>query len=445
MSVCTHMQKPYTLHHIYTIYLNNSLFLIFGVEMSFQIRPENDAPLLASIDEAGSIVYDTPGRWVCQKCGGDFVSNLNPPFWCSCCERKTNVKSLTPPVFKEEWTPYGKPVIYGDLDGLFQEISVFIQDHIRLREPEEYMIMALWIIASYKKEFFDAVPYLQFIGPIECGKTRALKILGMLSFCAVNTSSISPSALCRLIEGYKTTVLVDQAEQEFSRKTPDGVKMYRIFMCGYSKGDKYIVASKEDEVSVVSRDVFGFKAVASTKVFDDAFASRSIQFRMRQRVPKVKDIRDDTRKRAQAIRNKLLYYYLRQEPVQKVDIPLTGRRRELYLPLLAVGHDFGIDWDDLKYYVKRDRQKLDEEQRNSTEGSVLQTIKKYYQGIDEQESIRTVEIALELDIKPNRLGYILRGMNIPRKRLKAGMCIDLTDKETQEELEDLFIKYKLEV
>ena len=283
--------------------------------MVFQIRPEIDAPLLASIDDAGYLVYNSPGCWECLKCGGDFISNLNPPLWCSCCNRKVNVKSITPPVFVEEWVPYGKPVIFGDIDGLFQEICGFIRDHLKLREAEEYMIMALWVIATYKSSFFEAVPYLQFLGSIESGKTRALKILGLLSYCAVNTSSISPSALCRLIERHHPTVLVDQAEQEFSRKNPEGSKMYRIFMCGYSKGDKYIVASKEDEVSVVSRDVFGFKAVASTRVFDDAFASRSIQFRMLQGVPDVKDIRNDTRKRAQVIRNKLLYYHLKQDAV----------------------------------------------------------------------------------------------------------------------------------
>ena len=114
------------------------------------------------------------------------------------------------------------------------------------------------------------------------------------------------------------------------------------------------------------------------------------------------------------------------------------------MPLLAVGRDFGVDWDDLKDYVKRDRKKLDEEQRNSTEGSILQIIRKYYHGIDDPESIRTAEIAQELDIKPISLGYTLRSMNISRKRGNAGMYIDLTDKETQEELKELFIKYKLE-
>lgn len=412
--------------------------------MEDQIRDSKGEIRLASVDFNGNVVFVVPGRWECLRCGGDFVSELSPPFFCSCCNRKATFKSVTSPVFREEWLSYGEPVIYGELDGLFQEVCGFIKDHLVLRSDAEYMVLALWVIASYKREFLDAVPYLQFLGTIESGKTRALEVLKLLAYRAIKVSSISPSSLCRVLELFHPTILLDQAEQKFNLKFERGNEMYDIFMCGYIKGDRHIVASKENETEVVSRNVFGFKAVASTRVFDDAFASRSIQFRMQQNVPNTKDIRRPSRVKAEEIRNKLLYYHLKEDELSEVDIPLTGRRRELFLPLFAVGKDFGVDWDDLKEYIESDKKKLEDEQRNSPEGSVLQMIKRFYHGIDEQESLRTAEIAQELDIKPNSLGYLLRNMNIPRKRCGKGMYIDFTDKKTQDELQCLFVKYKLE-
>lgn len=410
-----------------------------------QIRTSENEVKLVSVDDEGVIQYDTLGLWKCRKCGETFQSFVSPPVSCECCMKGKRFDAVSPPIVKELWRPYSEPIIFGELDGLYENIAGFIQDHVVLRDMQEVEIMALWIIASYKQGCFDTAPYLQFLGAIESGKTRALEVLSMLCYRAVNLISISPAALCRLIERYTPTVLLDQAEQKFNLKSERGCEMYDIFMSGYKKGQRYIVASKEDESSIVSRDVFGFKAVASTRVFDHAFASRSIQFKMKQGSPKVKEISKESRDEAQRLRSMLLYYRLRKEPLPELDIPLIGRRRELYLPLFVVGDKFNITPDDVKELLVEDKKKMDSEMSDTTEADILREIKIVFHGIDEQERIRVSDIAQRLEIPARSLGYRLKAMNIDRKHGHDGAYIDLTDGKTTDELNYLFSKYHVEV
>lgn len=410
-----------------------------------QIRLSHSEAKLVGVDSKGVIYYEDLGRWRCWKCDREFFSSVSPPVMCPKCNKKSQFDVLSPPIFDEPWTPYGEPIIYGDLDGLFQEVCGFIRDHLVLRSDAEYMIMALWIIASYKQGCFDTVPYLQFIGPIESGKTRGLRVLDMLAYRPMNNISISPSALCRMIELFHPTVLLDQAEQKFNLKSERGCEMYDIFMSGYQRGQNYVVASKDDDVNVVSRDVFGFKAVASTRVFDEAFTSRSIQFKMKQDAPVVKRISTGSYDRAAKLRNMLLYFHLKEEVLPDVDVDMIGRRYELFYPLLCVGKVFDVTVEDVKEYLVEDREKMDVEMSDTLEADILREIKIIQDAIDVIDRVRVGEIAMRLDVKPHVVGYRLKNMNIPRGHGRDGAFIDFNDKKTTTELSYLYSKYHVEV
>jgi len=408
-----------------------------------QVRSSDGEVRLASVDKEGDILYETPGRWKCRKCGGVFVSVVSPPVLCGCCNRVTVCDSVTSPVFVEPWRPYGEPVIFCDIDLLFPRVAEFVKDHLVLRNDEEAILVALWIIASYKQDCFNTAPYLQFLGSIESGKTRALEVLGLLAFHAVNYISISPAALCREIERRKLTVLLDQAEMKFNMKSERGCEMYDIFMSGYKKGQKYVVCSMEDEQGTISRNVFGFKAVASTRVFDEAFASRSIPFHMKQGVPKVQDVGIDTVRRADELRNMLLYYGLNPTPLPLIDLPMTGRRRELFYPLFQVGKNFDIEMDIVSEFIEKDKQQMAGEMSDTIDADILREIQMVLHMIDEHEKIRLKDIAQRLEVPPVQVGYRLKAMNVKRKHGCDGTYIDLTDKETINELSYLFIKYHI--
>ena len=388
-------------------------------------------------------MYETPGRWRCLKCGGDFVSLVSPPVSCGCCHRVTDCKSVTPPVFNELWLPYGEPVVFFDIDLLFPRVVEFVKDCLVLRDDSEAIILALWIIASYRVHCFDTAPYLQFLGSVESGKTRALEVLGLLAYRAVNCISISPSALCRVIEQYKPTLLLDQAEMKFSMKSERGCEMYDIFMSGYKKGQKYLVAKKDDDSGLVCRDVFGFKAVASTRVFDEAFASRSILFHMKQGTPKVKKIGAVERARACELRNMLLYYGMRQDVLPEVELGLVGRRYELYYPLFMVGKEFDVTPELVKDYLVEDKQQMAGEMSDTIDADILREIQTVLSMVDEHEKIRVKDISDRLDSQPRIVANRLKSMNISRKHGHDGAYVDFTDKKTMDELSYLFTKFHI--
>ena len=397
----------------------------------------------AGVDSEGVVYYKEAGIWKCRKCGGEFRSLLNPPKICSQCNRVCMFDSVSPPIIDELWRPYGEPVPFGDINILYESIFEFVEDHLVMDDDNEKKIMVLWIIASYKQHVFSTAPYLQFQGEIESGKTRALEVLGMLGYRAINLITISPSALCRVIERFSPTVLLDQAEKKFDQKTERGCELYDVFMSGYKKGQRYIVADRNSDTEIISRDVFGFKAVASTRSFDAAFDSRSFVFHMRQGYPKVKRVTAESLSRAEELRNMLLYYHLKQDGVGSVEVELGGRRGELFDPLLAVGADFGVVYDDIKEYMVEDQEVLGETMADTLEADILREIKIWYHGIEETERITIMDLASHLNMEPRAVGYRLKNMNIKRKHGREGAFIDLTDEATQKELQYLFKKYRI--
>ena len=399
---------------------------------------------LAWVDKEGVVQYESPGMFKCRKCGGEFVSVVSPPVACGSCNRVTDCDPITPPVVKELWTPYGDPVVFSGLDLLFPRVAEFVKDCLVLRDDQEAIVLTLWIIASYKSHCFDTVPYLQFLGSVESGKTRALEVLGLLAYRAVNCISVSPSALCRAIEHYKPTLLLDQAEMKFNLKSERGCEMYDIFMSGYKKGERYLVAKKDDDYGLVSRDVFGFKAVASTRVFDEAFTSRSILFHMKQGLPKVKKIGAVERARACVLRDMLLYYGLRNDVFPVLDLDLTGRRYELYYSLFTVGKEFGITPELVEEYLVEDKKQMAGEMSDSIDADILREIQTVLHMIDEHEKIRVKDIADRLDSQSRIIGYRLKSMNIQRKHGHDGAYVDFTDKKTMDELSYLFTKFHID-
>lgn len=73
--------------------------------------------------------------------------------------------------------------------------------------------LALWVLATFTFESFDAFPYLAITSPTKrCGKTRLLECLELLTHEARRAANPSEAALFRMIEKYKPTLLLDEAE-----------------------------------------------------------------------------------------------------------------------------------------------------------------------------------------------------------------------------------------
>ena len=411
-----------------------------------QIRDEAGKSKIAWVDHVSNEIKDhlETDLYTCDRCDTETYSPRGRPIFCDECGHKSTFTCFTPPEFEELWLPYGIEPFLNPLDDLPGEISSFIDDHLCLRNDYELEVLTRWNIASYRQDDFSHSPYLQFVGPIESGKTRALKIISLLSYRSILHAFVTPSALCREITLYHPTVCVDQAEQLFDRKNERGAEMYNIFMTGNEAGQKYMVASKESDNELVARDVFGFKAIASTRVFDEALSSRSIIFKMKEGEPKIKEIGEESITRAKHLRNKLLYWRLCQQELPAADHPeIIGRLKEIYTPLLKMREVTGWNNNALVDFIRKDEIEKEKEMADTFEAEILRKIKSQWESLRGEGSIdspsRIVVKQLSEDPKERLIiGRKLKAMDIDRKHSREGNYIDLEDDKTTKQLKYLF-------
>lgn len=352
---------------------------------------------------------------------------------------------LTKPFENELWEPYPPPVKMDPRNSsLPNELSEFLRKYVYLPSESDYEVLTAWIIATYKRDAFYSVPYLHLVGPIESGKTRVLEVIRLTAYKPVLASHLTSSVVARLIEQHHCTILITQAEDIFDRRTPDGKNMYRIFNAGYRKGTPYIVSKRDDDKNYIKRDVFGFKAMDSVKIFDEALTSRSIVIHMKEGEPKAKwpPTKDDLYK-LRRIRGQLLYYSMIEDPPE-VERPewARGRTWELYEPLLRVEEHFKRS-ERWKLYPKmRETRELTKRLlADSVEADVLYVIYEKVTGGKEGAKIYVKDIAQEVEMKAQQVGYILRNLNIMTKHTRIGKVIELTNPQNRERIGYLLQKF----
>ena len=101
---------------------------------------------------------------------------------------------------------------YEDGAALVRDVEGFLRRFIVL-PVHTALPLALWALATFTFESFDAFPYLTITSPTKrCGKTRLLECLELLAHEARRAANPSEAALFRMIEKYKPTLLLDEAE-----------------------------------------------------------------------------------------------------------------------------------------------------------------------------------------------------------------------------------------
>ena len=116
------------------------------------------------------------------------------------------------------------------------EVERFFLRYLALR-PGLAFVMALWSVATYFCDVFDAFGYLAITSPTKrCGKTRACELLGFICLQALQTVSISPAALYRLLKAGKRTLIIDEAEHLARRRDERSSALWEVLNSGYRKG-----------------------------------------------------------------------------------------------------------------------------------------------------------------------------------------------------------------
>jgi hypothetical protein len=212
---------------------------------------------------------------------------------------------------------------------LLEDIRTFVCKYVDLGHPYDY-VAASYVLLSWVYDAFTALPYLHLVGDIASGKSRALTALGnLVRLGTFANGAITPAVIFRILERYRGTLVLDEADFDRSAVWPEILK---ILNSGYHLGFPVLRMERVGKAfEPRAYRVFGPKLIASRKPFpDDALISRCIVIPMRatrrQDIPL--NLPPEFQEEALALRNRLLGYRLRQ---------LADLRPEI--AYLAEGHE----------------------------------------------------------------------------------------------------------
>ena len=228
---------------------------------------------------------------------------------------------------------------------IFELVKQQYKYYMELPTEDIYSFVSLWVMGSYFFPIFDAYPYTFFGGVREVGKTKMLTITQQLAFNAVSSGNISTASLFRMIEGGRTTLLIDEAEK--LGRTERGEEFKNILNAGYKPGNPVYRAEKtlKEQFIVVVFDAYSPKMLANIAGLEDILESRVVPFYLTRTLNKEIANREiDTREEVwQDIRDKLYILAMTKwkevkEAYGQVQAPATisARNWEIWRPIIAL-------------------------------------------------------------------------------------------------------------
>jgi hypothetical protein len=99
-----------------------------------------------------------------------------------------------------------------DATEIFNALRGLFENYIVLEYEEDFDLLVSYVILTYFHRAFPAIPFLLLYGNKESGKTRTAHLFQRLSFSAQMVTRPSEAAMGDLSDGYRGTLIIDQAE-----------------------------------------------------------------------------------------------------------------------------------------------------------------------------------------------------------------------------------------
>lgn len=143
-------------------------------------------------------------------------------------------------------------------------------------------LMAAWIMHAWAHSAAEISPVLAITSPEKrCGKTTALSVVSILVPRPMDTVNISTSALFRVIEKHKPTVMLDEADT-FLRDEKNG-DMRGMLNGGHRRRTAYVWRSVGDDHEPRRFKVWAPKVIAAIGALPDTLEDRSLIVRLRRK------------------------------------------------------------------------------------------------------------------------------------------------------------------
>jgi len=348
-----------------------------------------------------------------------------------------------------------EPKEYGSQKGLIIEIQQFIHKYLSISEFFE-KITSYYVLLTWIFDDFNELPYLRGLGDYGTGKSRLLQVIGSLCYKPIFASGATTvSPIFRLLNDFKGTLIMDEADFIFSDTTAEIIK---ILNSGFMKGMPVLRSESNNKKSfdVKAYDVFGPKIIASRNLYKDtALESRMITEDMNLNFPREDvpyNIPDDFWQEALEIRNKLLMFRFKNKGQSKLNTTLENREIEprlnqIAIPLMSIIDDPEVI-KEIQQHIREYNEKI---KTDRTLGYSYQILDAICSLLDEGYIKPTVQqvaerfnngLSLSEQITPKKMGYLIRKtLDIKTERTRDGYIIS---EDNKKKIEILRKRYRID-
>ena len=245
---------------------------------------------------------------------------------------------------------------------ILDEIENQLKKMVILKSDEHYSASALWIAHTYAMSSFDFTPRLAIWSPEKrCGKSLFLEIVANLVQKPRITSSISSSALFRMISKDESTVfLIDETDALFGRNGDKerAEAIRQIINSGFKRGAS-VWRCEAPSYEPKEFNTFAPLALAGigTKAIPETVADRSLVIEMRRKY-KEEEIAE-----FQSDEADLIFTPLKKELASWIDSirddlrpikpnppkELNSRAKDVWKSLLKIAYCAGVEWQEKAY------------------------------------------------------------------------------------------------
>jgi Protein of unknown function (DUF3631) len=244
-----------------------------------------------------------------------------------------------------------------DPDGakLLDDVAAFIASFVVF--PDEHALVAstLWTAHAHGVDCFESTPRIGYLAPEkECGKTRALEVLGLLTPNPMHAVNATPAALFRAVAN-KPTIMYDEIDTVFGPKAKENEEVRGLLNAGHRRsGVAYRCVGEGTKQEVVAFPAYAAVAFAGIGDLPDTIMSRTIVIPMRRRAAHetVESFRFRLHELpGHALGDRLASWVASRTDDLTVawpDIPagVVDRNADMWEPLLAIADAAGGHWPD---------------------------------------------------------------------------------------------------
>jgi hypothetical protein len=165
---------------------------------------------------------------------------------------------------------------------LLDEVRIAVRRYVVVG-PNESIAIALWIAHAWALDAFEATGYLEVRSPVRrCGKTTLLDVLALLAPRPWTTIEPSEAVFYRRIAAAQPTLLLDEVDAIFNRKSETTEGLRACLNAGNRRGTT-VPRCQPPKMDIVEFPVFCAKALAGIGGLPATITDRSIPIEMRRK------------------------------------------------------------------------------------------------------------------------------------------------------------------